>query len=119
MKNKFNKRTALFLAMFAPFTVGLSTQAVAQEDGAEEAEVEEVVVLGSRRAPRSATDSAVPVDVIGGDDFVNQGETDLSNLLRNVVPSYNVNTQAISDAATLVRPANLRGLAPDHTLIII
>ena len=119
MKNKFNKRTALFLAMFAPFTVGLSTQAVAQEDGAEEAEVEEVVVLGSRRAPRSATDSAVPVDVIGGDDFVNQGETDLSNLLRNVVPSYNVNTQAISDAATLVRPANLRGLAPDHTLMLV
>ena len=54
--------------MFALFTVGLST-CCCSSDGAEEAEVEEVVVLGSRRAPRSATDSAVPVDVIG-DDFV-------------------------------------------------
>ena len=49
----------------------------------------------------------------------NQGDTDMSNLLRNVVPSYNVNDQPISDAATLVRPANLRGLAPDHTLMLV
>ncbi len=116
MKTKFNKRTALFLSMFAPLTIGFSSQTFAQ-DGTDE--VEEVVVLGSRRAARSATDSAVPVDVISGDDFVNQGETDLSSLLKNVVPSYNVNTQPISDAATLVRPANLRGLAPDHTLVLV
>jgi iron complex outermembrane receptor protein len=118
MKIKFNKRTALFLGMFAPLTFGLSSPVFAQEEGVDE-EVEEVVVLGTRRAARSATDSAVPVDVISGDDFVNQGDTDLSNLLRNVVPSYNVNTQPISDAATLVRPANLRGLAPDHTLVLV
>ena len=117
MKFNKNKRTALFMAMFAPLTMGVSLPIFAQ-DGADE-EVEEVVVLGSRRAARSATDSAVPVDVIGGDDFVNQGDTDLSNLLKNVVPSYNVNTQPISDAATLVRPANLRGLAPDHTLVLV
>ncbi len=117
MKTKFNKRTALFLSMFAPLTIGFSSQTFAQ-DGAEE-DVEEVVVLGSRRAARSATDSAVPVDVISGDDFVNQGVTDLSTLLKNVVPSYNVGTQPISDAATLVRPANLRGLAPDHTLVLV
>ena len=116
MKTKFNKRTALFLSMFAPLTIGFSSQTFAQ-DGTDE--VEEVVVLGSRRAARSATDSAVPVDVISGDDFVNQGVTDLSTLLKNVVPSYNVGTQPISDAATLVRPANLRGLAPDHTLVLV
>ncbi len=116
MKTKFNKRTALFLSMFAPLTIGFSSQTFAQ-DGSDD--VEEVVVLGSRRAARSATDSAVPVDVISGDDFVNQGVTDLSTLLKNVVPSYNVGTQPISDAATLVRPANLRGLAPDHTLVLV
>ena len=33
--------------------------------------------------------------------------------------SYNVNDQPISDAATLVRPVNLRGLAPDHTLVLV
>jgi iron complex outermembrane receptor protein len=118
MKTKLNKRTALFLSMFAPLTIGISSQSFAQ-DGAEEMDVEEVVVLGSRRAARSASDSAVPVDVLSGDDFTNQGSTDLSSLLKNIVPSYNVNTQPISDAATLVRPANLRGLAPDHTLVLV
>ncbi len=116
MKTKFNKRTALFLSMFAPLTIGFSSQTFAQ-DGTDD--VEEVVVLGSRRAARSASDSAVPVDVIGGEDFINQGSTDLSTLLKNIVPSYQVMTQPISDAATLVRPANLRGLAPDHTLVLV
>ena len=36
-----------------------------------------------------------------------------------MVPSFNVNTQPISDAATIVRPANLRNMAPDHTLILV
>ena len=81
--------------------------------------IEEVVTIGTRSKPRSVTQSIAPVDVISGDDFVNQGGIDTSNLLRNVVPSFNVNDQPISDAATLVRPANLRGLAPDHTLLLV
>ncbi len=113
---------------------GLALPAVAQE-GAEAAaeegtEAEEeakaptefadvIVVTGTRTEGRSVTQSMVPIDVIRVDDFVNQGETDVSTLLRNVAPSYNVNTQPISDAATVVRPANLRNLAPDHTLVLI
>ena len=81
--------------------------------------LDELVVTGSRAQPRSVAESAVPIDVVSGEDFVNQGGTDLPDLLRNVVPSYNVNIQPISDAATFVRPANLRGLAPDHTLVLV
>ena len=81
--------------------------------------IEEVVTIGTRAQPRSTTDSTAPVDVVTGDDFMNQGGIDTSNLLRNLVPSFNVNDQPISDAATLVRPANLRGLAPDHTLVMV
>ena len=81
-------------------------------------ELEEQVVTGARQ-PRSVTNSAVPVDVVRGEDFVNQGGTDLPDLLRNIAPSFNVNTQPISDAATVVRPASLRNLAPDHTLVLV
>ena len=81
--------------------------------------LEEVVVTGSRRDPRSVENSSAPIDVIGGDDFENQGSMDMGDMLRTLVPSYNVNTQPISDAATLVRPANLRGLPPDNTLILV
>ena len=78
-----------------------------------------VVVVGSRAQPRSVAESAVPVDVIQAEDFASQGTTDLANQLRTVVPSFNINIQPISDAATIVRPANLRNLAPDHTLILV
>jgi iron complex outermembrane receptor protein len=81
--------------------------------------LEETITVGTRGKPRSATDSTAAVDVISGADFVNQGGVDTANLLRNVVPSFNINDQPISDASTLVRPANLRGLAPDHTLVLV
>ena len=80
---------------------------------------EQVVVVGSRAEPRSVTVSAVPVDVILAEDFVSQGDVDLTNQLRTVVPSFNVNTQPISDATTIVRPVNVRNMAPDHTLILV
>ena len=78
-----------------------------------------LVAVGSRAKPRTVTESPVPVDVIRTGELVNQGDTDFANLIRNVVPSFNVNTQPISDAATFARPANLRGLAPDHTLVLV
>ena len=82
-------------------------------------ELVEQVVIGSRARPRSVIDSAVPIDTIRADELSKQGITDLQDMFRNLVPSYNVNTQPISDAGTVVRPANLRGLAPDHTLVLI
>jgi iron complex outermembrane receptor protein len=81
--------------------------------------IEEIVTTGTRSKARSVEDSPAPVDVLSAEYFTNQGDTDLVNLVRNIVPSYNVNSQPISDAATIVRPANLRGLAPDHTLVLI
>ena len=108
----------------------LATSLFAQETESEETKEEEAtqeeskiyetfVVTGSRAKPRSVTESMVPIDVIGVEDFVSMGETDIHNQLRTLVPSYNVNAQPISDAATIVRPANLRGLAPDHSLVLI
>ena len=95
---------------------GMSSEMTAEE---EVIELEEQVVIGSRARPRSVIDSAVPIDTIRGDEIGKQGVTDLQDMFRNLVPSYNVNTQPISDAGTVVRPANLRGLAPDHTLVLI
>ncbi len=81
--------------------------------------LEGLVALGSRARPRTATRSAVPIDAITGRDFVEQGDTDLNDLLRTVIPSYNVNPQAVGDAARIIRPASMRGLAPDHTLVLV
>ena len=80
---------------------------------------EEMVVVGSRAQPRSATASAVPVDVLSSTDLVSQGAGDLKDQLRTIIPSFNTNTQPISGGSTVVRPAMLRNLAPDHTLVLI
>ena len=80
---------------------------------------EETVVVGTRAAPRTITASAVPVDVLSTESLARQGSTNLQDQLRTVVPSFNVNTQPISDASTVVRPAMLRNLAPDHTLVLV
>lgn len=82
-------------------------------------EVEEVVAVGTRRDARSVGDSPAPVDVISGSDIKNQGAVDVDYMIRTLVPSFNVNTQPISDAATLIRPANLRGLPPDNMLVLV
>ena len=61
------------------------------------------------------TASPVPVDVLSTADLTSQGTINLQDQLRTVVPSFNVNAQPISDASTVVRPAMLPNLAPDHT----
>ena len=80
---------------------------------------EETVVVGSRAQPRTVAASPVPVDVLSTADLTNQGAVNLQDQLRTVIPSFNVNTQPISDASTVVRPAMLRNLAPDHTLVLV
>ena len=79
---------------------------------------EEVVVVGSRAQPRSVTESTVPIDAIPAADL-QQGDPNLANQLRVLVPSFHVNPQEDGDMAAVVRPASLRGLAPDHTLVLV
>ena len=79
--------------------------------------IEEVVTLGSRGKPRSVSSSPVPVDVLSAEDIAKTGTDDLLMQLQGSIPSLNVHLQPISDAASMIRPANLRGLSADSTLI--
>ncbi len=81
--------------------------------------IEQIAVVGSRSSPRTVVSSPVPIDIISAAQFSQQGDTDVLSMLSNLVPSLNVNDQSINDAASLVRPANLRGMASDHTLILV
>ncbi len=94
--------------------VTLAQTAIAQDAG-----LEEVIITGTRLSDRSAADSPVPVDVITGTEMRSNGSTDLQDMLRTQVPSFDVNAQPISDAATITRPPNLRGLSPDNVLVLV
>ena len=113
---------------------GLSVKAIIQVDATEwqnlagtditdniflSSGLEKIAVVGTRSAPRSVIDSPIPLDIIGVAEFTQQGATDITSMLATLVPSFNVNDQPINDASSLVRPANLRGMASDHTLILV
>jgi len=110
---------ALILFIGAPGALAQSGDADDDEEEDEGTYTERITVTGTRGEGRSAVNSPVPIDVVGPEEIAAQGDTDLGTMLRTVVPSFNVNTQPISDAATVVRPASLRNLAPDHTLVLI
>jgi iron complex outermembrane receptor protein len=97
--------------------------AMAQEDAgttAENADEEKsIVVIGSRRTDRSATDSASPVDVIGAEELTASPAVNLLDTVRNLVPSFFVPQNTISDASTFVRAPSLRGLGADQILVMI
>ena len=109
-------RRTVVLSLFLPLTVAVPQQSFAQ--GGDEL-IEEIVTTGTRRADRSAADSPVPIDVISGTEFSQNSSADVQDMLRTAVPSFDVNTQPISDAATIVRPANVRGLSPDNVLVLV
>lgn len=81
--------------------------------------LEKIAVVGTRSSPRSVVDSPVPLDIIDIESLGSQGNTDVLSMLSTMVPSLNVNDQPINDASSLVRPANLRGMASDHTLLLL
>ena len=87
---------------------------------AEGAEAENPVrTVGSRRAHRGAGGLLSPVDVIAGRDFARQGRSETTDMLRQLLPSYNVHAHPNSDEASTVRPAGLRGLAADQMLVLV
>ncbi len=115
MNRQAISRRVAAMALVGGASVALTDVALAA-DASEK--LEEIMVIGSRRTT-SATETVAPVDLITGEDFKRLGTPEMDNMLRSLVPSYNVSQQPINDESSLVRPANLRGLPPDNTLILV
>lgn len=78
-----------------------------------------MTVTGSRRLDRTVAESMAPIDVVASDSLQASVSAELTDKLMQAVPSFNVQRLAIGEGAAFVRPARLRGLAPDHTLVLI
>ncbi len=79
----------------------------------------EVVVVGTRRSGRTVIESPVPVDVLTPAELQSTGYTEVTQMLSLLIPSYNAPQASITDGSDHVRPATLRGLGPDQTLILV
>lgn len=81
--------------------------------------MEEVITIGTRTIGRVATDSPVPVDAFNTDAFDRTGATEVGRALQLLAPSFNFSSSTISDGTDALRPATLRGLGPDQTLVLV
>jgi len=97
-----------------PLFAGMATA----QDGADEA-VEEIIVVGTRRQDRTATNTAVPVDVFNRQELDSVASDDMLDIIKTLVPSFQVERYAIDDGRTFVRPAELRGLSGDKVLVLV
>lgn len=81
--------------------------------------LEELVVVGSRAAPRLATETSAPVDVLGGETLTARGSNDLSKTLQTLSPSFNFPRSSTGPSSANTRSATLRGLSPDQVLVLV
>ena len=107
-------RTKLAIAISLLFTAA----PVLAEDAASPIVVQDVVVTGTRDITRSAAESLSPIDVISAKDLQRTGQTDLRDALVKLLPSINRLAQA-GDAANLTSALTLRGLSPNHVLLLV
>ncbi|WP_294315360.1 TonB-dependent receptor [uncultured Sphingomonas sp.] len=114
--------SAAALAQAAPQTAPQTeaAQSAPVADAASTAdEGQDIIVTGTRATGRSRLDSVAPVDVLSGASLQRQGTTELATALATVAPSINFPRPSANDATDAIRPATLRGLSPDQTLVLI
>jgi iron complex outermembrane receptor protein len=114
MKSLFLSASTIALAMGA--TGAFAQTAPAPSTGA--SELNEVIVTGTRQVGVKAADSAAPIQIVGATQLKATGATDLASILEVAVPSFNVSANG-GDAAAVHVLANLRGLNPDDTLVLV
>ncbi|MFV5689336.1 TonB-dependent receptor [Flavobacterium sp. ZT3R25] len=96
---------------------GTTINIVLAEEGGQN--LEEVVVTGTRTAPRSNTTTALPIDVLSSKDLASTGQATFDKALQYKIPSFNTVQTPVNDATSLLDPYEIRNMGPSRTLILI
>ena len=117
------RKLSILMAAASPLVMSaVMSSAQAQDNPDSEADTlrqGQIVVTGTRSADRTALETAVPVDVFPIAELEQTGRVELNQILSTTVPSFNFNQTTINDGTDIVRPATLRGLSPDQTLVLV
>jgi iron complex outermembrane receptor protein len=118
-RSTLTRRSAVALAVSATLAAYAGVASAQQSESAAAEELEQVVVTGTRVQNRSVLETVAPVDVVNADSLMNVGTTELNQALSVALPSFNFPRPGLSDGTDSVRPATLRGLGPDQTLVLV
>ncbi len=108
--------------MLAPPRVTLPKQYVINhtvDEPVTSQKIEKISVIGSRVSVRTVDDLPVAVDILTAEALKNTGQTEVGRMIQTIAPSFNFSSSVISDGTDAIRPATLRGLGPDQTLVLI
>jgi iron complex outermembrane receptor protein len=97
----------------------LSSPTAAPAPAEDDDTIAQIIVTGTRVADRSALETAAPVDVVSSEALQNLGVTEINQALSVALPSYSFPRPGLADGTDTIRPATLRGLAPDQTLVLV
>ncbi|MFN5616811.1 MAG: TonB-dependent receptor plug domain-containing protein, partial [Brevundimonas sp.] len=114
-----SRRARLTLAVSAAALSSVFAAPVLAQQASGATEVEEIVITGTRVANRSRLDTLAPVDVVTAETLQNRGTTELAAALAQAVPSLSFPRPSVTDGTDSIRPATLRGLQPDQTLVLV
>ena len=109
----------LTTAVTGSLLFGTDSATAAQPAAKPTVATDEIVITGTRRTDRTVTTSASPIDVISSTELTTQPTANLLDTVKNLVPSFYVPQNTISDASSFVRAPSLRGLPGDETLVQI
>jgi iron complex outermembrane recepter protein len=100
-------------------SVSLADTAAAADTAADTISLDEVIVTGSRQAGLKAADSPAPIQILSAEALKNaSGNPDLMSTLAQIVPSLTMQAFG-ADMAGQTLLAKLRGLSPNHVLILV
>lgn len=120
MRTAFRAASPALLATVSAVALLSAAPAFAQEAAQNEAAtVDEIVVTGTRVPNRSRLDTLAPVDVVTAQSLQNRGTTEFATALAQSVPSLTFPRPSANDGSDSIRPATLRGLSPDQTLVLV
>lgn len=117
MHARFTPRKQILAVSIGALFAG--SGAVAQVQPAAVAEAATVVVTGTRVANRTALDTSSPVDIISAESLKISGVTEINQALSVALPSLNFPRPGLADGTDTIRPATLRGMGPDQTLVLV
>jgi len=99
--------------------VAVSNQSVVNVTLQDGSSLDEVILVGSRTAPRSNADSPLPVDVLQAKELSSTGQATFDKALQYKIPSFNTVQTPVNDATSLLDPYEIRNMGPSRTLILI
>ena len=117
--SRISKTLATLFLASTSLTSAYAQTAPSDPQAVEEAPAgDDIIVTGTRASGQQAAESAAPIQLLSEAALSRVGQPNLNQALTQLVPSFQAQTQG-TDMSNFSLSARLRGLNPNHTLVMV